>query len=362
MRGEWSSFVISTFMTIYFQMSLLYRERKRYNTTNYSGVKPINRKALSRIPLSKLMDLTVDYAFKQMFGSEKNKRITIVFLNAILQRTGRDTIKEVEFTSQEVGGEYKDDKQSRLDIVVRTQKGDLINMEVQLSNEHNMFKRTLYYWSRLYTSQLSKGMGYHTLLPTITINICHFTVFDKNTYYHNTFHLYEDSTMQRISDSDEVLEVHFIEMNKFLHMWSRNELNAFDDILVRWLLLLGMVDARKEKVYNQIYQELEELAMKDEILANAFSAWEQLSKSKEDVLAYESRLKYILDEEAKLEDVKYMAEKKGREEGREEGREKGILEEKEETVRKLLAKKMDVDFIAEVTGLTVERINEITSL
>lgn len=90
------------------------------------------------------MDLTVDYAFKQMFGSEKNKRITIVFLNVILQRTGRDTIKEVEFINQEVGGEYKDDKQSRLDIVVRTQKVDLINIEVQLSNEHNIFKRSLF--------------------------------------------------------------------------------------------------------------------------------------------------------------------------------------------------------------------------
>ncbi|WP_153060895.1 PD-(D/E)XK nuclease family transposase [Metalysinibacillus jejuensis] len=73
-----------------------------------------------RIPLDKLMDLKVDYAFKQLFGSEKNKDITVVFLNAILQKTGRNTIKEVVFMNQKVGGEYLDDKQSRLDIVVRT--------------------------------------------------------------------------------------------------------------------------------------------------------------------------------------------------------------------------------------------------
>ena len=97
--------------------------------------------------------------------------------------------------------------------------------------------------------------------------------------------------------------------------------------------------------------------MKDENIANAFSAWEKLSISKEDVFAYESRLKYIMDEEAKLEDVKFMAEKKGRE----EGREKGKQEEKEETARILLAKQVDVDFIAEVTGLTVEQIREISS-
>lgn len=76
------------------------------------------------------MDLKVDFAFKQLFGSERNKHITIVFLNAILQRTGRATITEAMFLNQELGGEYQDDKQSRLDIVVKTQAGELINIEM----------------------------------------------------------------------------------------------------------------------------------------------------------------------------------------------------------------------------------------
>lgn len=112
-----------------------------------------------------------------MFGSEKNKDITVVFLNAILARTGRNTIKEVMFINKDVGGEYINDKQSHLDIVVRAQDGELINIEMQLSNQNNMMKRTLYYWSRLFTDQLQKSNGYSTLLPTITINICDFTLF-----------------------------------------------------------------------------------------------------------------------------------------------------------------------------------------
>lgn len=155
----------------------------------------MNRKALRRIPLHKLIDLKVDYAFKQLFGSERNKNITIVFLNAILQRTGRDKVKEVMFVNQEIGGEFQDDKQSRLDIIVKTQSGEHINVEMQLSNQDDMMKRTLYYWSRLFTKQLQKGKGYRTLLPTITINICNFTIFDDIQHYHTTYHLYEDSTM-----------------------------------------------------------------------------------------------------------------------------------------------------------------------
>ncbi|MEN1970392.1 PD-(D/E)XK nuclease family transposase [Lentibacillus sp. N15] len=67
---------------------------------------------LKRIPLERLMDLKVDYAFKQLFGNEKNKAITVVFLNAILQQTGRNVIKDISFSNIEIGGEYEEDKQS----------------------------------------------------------------------------------------------------------------------------------------------------------------------------------------------------------------------------------------------------------
>src|SRR5690625_5540889 len=49
------------------------------------GGKKVRVKLLKRIPLERLMDLKIDYAFKQLFGIEKNKDIAVVFLNAILQ-------------------------------------------------------------------------------------------------------------------------------------------------------------------------------------------------------------------------------------------------------------------------------------
>lgn len=42
-------------------------------------VSDISSKALHKISLHRLMDLKIDYAFKQLFGSEKNKDITVVF-------------------------------------------------------------------------------------------------------------------------------------------------------------------------------------------------------------------------------------------------------------------------------------------
>ncbi|MDM5248199.1 Rpn family recombination-promoting nuclease/putative transposase [Lysinibacillus sp. G4S2] len=326
----------------------------------------MNRKAIRRIPLEKLFDLKVDFAFKQMFGNEKNKKITVVFLNAVLKLTGRDTIKEVTFLKHELGGEYQDDKQSRLDILVKTQNGDFINVEIQLSNQHDMTKRTLYYWAKMYESQLVRGMGYSELRPTITINICNFTMFKDNKNYHNTFHLYEDTTLSRLMPEEDVMEIHFIEINKFISLWYEGKLNALEDLLIRWLLLLGMVDGRNKKVYAEIYRELEELAMKDENLRAAFDTWEEISQSPETILAYQSRLKYILDEEARYIDGINKGREQGKAEGMKEGLEQGLeqgrKQEQIELVKKLMKRHVTVEEIMDLVGLSREEIERIKDL
>ena len=177
-------------------------------------------------------------------------------------------------------------------------------------------------------------------------------MFDQTDEFHNIFHLYEQEEKFRM---DDVLEIHFIEMNKFIKQWHAKKLNPWNDILARWLLLLGMVDVRKKKVYKEIYQELEELAMKDEKLQDAFGVWQDLSRSKEKIYAYEARLKYILDEEARLDDARYLAEKEGQKKGLEQGK----LLEKEETVKRLFKLSLTIEQIAEATSLdsaVVERI------
>ena len=137
--------------------------------------------------------------------------------------------------------------------------------------------------------------------------------------------------------------------------WHKEQINPFEDILARWLLLLGMVDARKQKVYDEIYQELEALAMKDDDLLNAFSVWEELSMSKEEAIAYQSRLKHILDEEAKYAHARY----EGREQSIEQGKVEGKKEHAVETAKTLLADKMPDELIVKYSGLTMEELAEL---
>ncbi|WP_223555048.1 hypothetical protein [Lysinibacillus sphaericus] len=91
----------------------------------------------------------------------------------------------------------------------------------------------------------------------------------------------------------------------------------------------------------------------------AVNFWMELNLSQEEMIAYLSRIKYILDEEAKLDDVKHMAEQKGMQKAIEERKKEGKNEEREEIANKLLVNNMDIDFISKITGLSMERIEEI---
>lgn len=305
-------------------------------------------KLLKTISIDELMDLKIDFAFKQLFGIEKNKDIPMAFLNAILERTGRDRIKGISFGNTEAGGEYEEDKQSRLDLLVVTDAGEWINIEIQFSNQYDMVKRSIYYWAGVFRTPIEKRMTYKELNPVIAINILNFDLFHQTDRFHTTYHLYEDVEKFKLTD---VMEFHFIEMTKLIRDWQANKLDPRNDLLVRWLLMLGMVDRRNGKVYEDIFKELEEIALKDETLHEAFENWERLSGTKAEMFAYESRLKRIFDEEAAVREAELRV-KEGMEEGIKEGQQK----EKEMTASRLLASGMDVDSVVLATELTMEQV------
>ncbi|MCQ6530832.1 Rpn family recombination-promoting nuclease/putative transposase [Bacillus mycoides] len=73
--------------------------------------------------------------------------------------------------------EYEEDKLSILDILATLNDGTKVNIEIQLRNTQEIIKRSLYYWSKLYTSQLEKGMSYRSLRKTIAISLLDFHLF-----------------------------------------------------------------------------------------------------------------------------------------------------------------------------------------
>ncbi len=87
--------------------------------------------------LSKFLDARNDYAFKRIFGTEKNKDILIHFLNDILGFTGLAAIHDVEFLATILDPEIAAKKQSIVDVLCKPQlwirkqiKVELIKREI----------------------------------------------------------------------------------------------------------------------------------------------------------------------------------------------------------------------------------------
>jgi predicted transposase/invertase (TIGR01784 family) len=153
-----------------------------------------------------LMSPKNDFAFKMLFGDERNKDILISFLNSVL----KDRIEDLVLLNTELKKEYIEDKYGILDVGAVTNKGTNIDIEIQLLKTKYMPEKTLYYWSKMYIEQLKSGDKFSKLKKTITINILDFESLPIEKF-HSSFHIIEDETGIKLTD---LMEVHFLEMSK----------------------------------------------------------------------------------------------------------------------------------------------------
>ena len=147
--------------------------------------------------MTQLFDPKMDYVFKKIFGSEKHPRILISFLNACIKSI--DPIVSVTLKNTEMPKEFSEDSFSRLDILAKTDKGEIINVEMQRSDEKNMIKRSLYYWSKAFTGEYQGKRRYSELPRTICINVLDFNLLRDEDFYHNTYVIRNKANNKKIT-------------------------------------------------------------------------------------------------------------------------------------------------------------------
>ncbi|NGT46610.1 PD-(D/E)XK nuclease family transposase [Clostridium perfringens] len=279
-----------------------------------------------------LMKPSIDFVFKKLFGSEESKESLISLLNAIIKSDS--PIQDVKILNNDLDKEHNNDKFSRLDIKAKTNNGELINIEIQVKNEYNMIQRTLYYWSRIYTDQLSSTRDYSELSRTICINILNFKLLD-NDRYHNTYRLKEITTNEELTD---IQEIHFIELPKSKHV-DKNEVNNIDSLL-KWIEFIKEPESETVKI----------LETTDEILRNAKAQLYKISLDKDSIIRYREFEKRMYDETSALNSAKR--------EGKEEGLKEGELKAKRNLAKSLLDV-LDIETISKKTGLSIEEIKRL---
>lgn len=284
--------------------------------------------------MSEYIKPTSDIFVKFLFGTEKNKRLLISFINAVLEDSDLPTITSVELKNPFNIKEFITDKESILDLKAVDEKGRYYDIEVQTSGTDHYRNRSLYYWSKLYSSQLENSKFYTELTPAICINLLDFNLFGEKTPLHSCFILREKNNPELVL-TDHLI-IHFLELHKLDKHISNSKLK-------HWIQYFK---------YEGGLEDMTTLLESDPDIKEAHKVYKEFSQNSEYRELYEARQKWLRDYEGRLD----YEQKKAREEGKQEGKQEGRLE----TALELLKMGMSIDVVVKATGLLHEIVEELS--
>lgn len=253
----------------------------------------------------------LDIIFKKIFT--ENEDMLQSFLADILD-IPYDDIQDIIVAKQELTPETVDGKFSRLNLNLKV-ADKLINVEIQLKGDNDYRDRTLFYWAKLYTSELKSGETYGQLKKTICINIINFNMFDRSDYH--------TEIVSSIKDTGEIFSdkfsIHFFELKKVgkeVNPNNRREL---------WMQFLNASSEEEFEVLKQTNVP---------IMNKAVNIIYDLSEDTKIREMARLREKALHDEASALANAK----NEGKAEGRAEGRAEGISIGEENAVNKMIEK------------------------
>jgi len=277
-----------------------------------------------------------DLAFKKIFGDENHKDILISFLNSVLDFKDEKSIVDVELANPYQVPRIPELKETILDIKATNKNKDTFIVEMQKKDLGNFTKRSLYYTSKAYVSQLSKGNDYTLLKKVYFIGILNFNIFDNINYISRHLIINQETNKQDLDD----FEFSFIELPKF-----DKKLNQLETILDKWIYFIK--NASDLTIVPNEYKNIKEFKDAFEIVTQA--KW---NPNELEIYDYIS-----LKEFDELNALK-TAEKKGEQRGMERGMERGLEQAKLEVAKNLLDI-LDDETISLKTGLEVETIKNL---
>jgi PD-(D/E)XK nuclease family transposase len=295
----------------------------------------------------------IDLVFKKLFGSEENKDILLSLINAILPI--HQQIVEIMLKNPYNISDYAEGKLSILDIKAQDEHGVLYDIEMQIRGSDFYGRRTLFYWAKMFGSQLDyindfptataqiteleklanleeQGkLGYSGLKKCIVISLMDFNFFADEKY--NRYFMLKDGETNEIHKDLDYLDLYFIELKKY-------KLETVKTILERWITFLN--NAYKYTKDN-LPQELAEIKE----IRKASLKLDTMFLDEKEKRYYESQQKFLLDENTRLKEA---VEKAGIE---------ATKREKIEIAKNAIAEGFDDKIISKLTGLIIVEVQEL---
>ena len=286
--------------------------------------------------VQRYVDILTNGGFKALFGDVNNKDVVISILNVLLPEHRQ--IAYIDYMPTELQGPVVDQsKEFHYDFMCRDESGTFFIVELQKYWEDDWFKRCVSYASRAYDRQNRRGQNYDVppvyLIGLMDIEVGHPDVeFWKDKYV-------SEYTFREKESHDLLAETIVIIFAEMAHFDKRAEECVTEtDRMLYVLKFIGRMMEQPAWLQNEVYTRI-------------FSACEIAGFPEDKRIKYEQEM----NDEKRLRSEYNTAKRMGLEEGLEIGRK----EAKVETARKFKQLGVDVEIIAEATGLSPEEIDKL---
>ena len=291
-----------------------------------------------------------DIMFKAFFSKRGSEKFLKDFLDSILEKDVK--IKKIIHDSR-LEQLVRESKYGVLDLDVELEDGEKINIEMQLKNYRNIEERTTFYASKKIVEQIGPAQKYEDLKKVIVIAILDYNLIDLPEYITKTVRVAKEHREYELNNHVEYI---YIELKKF-----REKNPNMNEPINQWLAFIDMergdlleMAKKNSKIIKEAYGENEGLTGDDEV--KRLGEIRLMSKLEEEAALASARHKGT---EEGLKQGKEEGLKQGKEEGLKQGKEEGEREEKTRIAKKLLEKKIKLEQIEDITGLTKAEIEKI---
>jgi predicted transposase/invertase (TIGR01784 family) len=284
-----------------------------------------------------------DWAVKKLLRNKANFGVLEGFLSELLF----EDIRIERILESEGNQETEDDKFNRVDILTQNSKNELIIVEIQNSYEIDFFHRMAYGASKALTENLSLGQAYEAIKKVISINIVYFDLGQGEDYVYKGKTIFEglhqkdtlllSDKQKKVFSKDNVSDIfpefYLIKVNKFN--------DVAKDTLDEWIYFLKNSEVRDE--------------FKAKGLKQAGEVLDIMRLPPDDQYSYNRYLDYLHYKASEILSLKSEAEERVRSDERTKVTQKLRVE----IVKKSILQGADDQFIAEITGLPLQEIQEI---
>lgn len=305
--------------------------------------------------LDKFMKLTSDTAFHELFARAEYKELLCCLLALYFNEPYKKIYDNIEYITPDLPIDQFNKYKYEVDILV-CYNSTLIGIELNGQYWTGLYNRNLGYLTDGYSNQFKKGstrVDFRNAKPHIQLNINNYNFPEGEEL--GIFRFFNIFNFKQLTDQ---LEIHHLNLDKVTE-------RCYTDISkLKGYQKVGLLMSSKSlEDVEMICKDV----MPDEDLKKIIERIYELNANPNLWLLYDKEdLERQKRESIEIDSLKngmILGKEKGKKEGLKEGKEEGLKEgrqeEKIEIARKMLEKNIDVKFISDVTGLTIDEIDDI---